>query len=111
MPLNEKTLSILKLVLQEVVTAVHIKHKLTEGAKLNVNPIFISTDSKTVLKYIKNNNKHFPLFMTHHIIEIREHSNKSRWYYIPSKFNIPADCTRPIKFEELHNIILMIKRS
>ena len=41
--------------------------------------------------------------MTHRVTEIREHSNKSKWHYIPSKFNVADDCTRPIKFEEFYN--------
>ena len=40
--------------------------------------------------------------MTHHLTEIREHSNKNKWHYIPSKINVADDRTRPIKFEEFH---------
>ena len=47
---SKKKTSIVKLELQAVITAVRIKDKLIEGTKLNVNPIFFSTDSKTVLK-------------------------------------------------------------
>ena len=68
-----------------------------------MNRIFFWTDSKTVLKYIKNDNKRFPVFVTHRETEIREHSNKNEWHYIPSKVNVADDCTRPIKFEEFHN--------
>ena len=101
--MNEKTLSIPKLELQAAVTAVRIKNKLIEKAELNVSRIFFWTDSKTVLKYIKNYNKRFPVFVTHRVTEIREHSNKNEWHYIPSKFNVADDCTRTIKFEEFHN--------
>ena len=52
---------------------------------------------------MKNDNKHFPVFMTHHITEIREHSNKNKWYFIPSKFNVANDCIQPLKFEQFHN--------
>ena len=102
-PLNEKTLSIPKLELQAAVTAACIKNKLIEEAELNVNRVFFWTDSKTVLKYIKNDNKRFPVFMTHPVTEIWEHSNKNEWHYISSKFNVADDCTRPIKLEESHN--------
>ena len=71
--LNEKTLSIPKLELQAAVTAVRIKNKLREGAELNGNRIFFWADSKTVLKYIKNDNKRFPVFVTHRLTEIRQH--------------------------------------
>ena len=100
--MNEKTLSIPKLEWQAAVTAVHIKKKIEE-IELNVRRIFFCTDSKTVLKYMKNDNKRFTVFVTHRITEIREHSNKNKWHYIPSKFNVAEDCTRPIKFEEFHN--------
>ena len=103
-PLNEKTLSIRKLELRAAVTAVRIKNKLIEDAKLNINRISFWKDSKTTtLKYIKNYNKSFPVFVTHRVTEIREHSKKSEWHYIPSKFNVADECTRPIKFEEFHN--------
>ena len=85
-PLNEKTLSFLKLELEAAVTAVRIKNKLIENAKLNVNRILLWSDSKTVSKHIKNDNKRFPVFVIHCVTEIWEHSNKSKWHYIPGKF-------------------------
>ena len=109
-PLNKKTLSIPKPVLQAAVTAVRIKNKLIEDAELNVNRIFFWTDSKTVLKYIKNNNKHFPFFMIHRVTEIRGHSNKSEWHYVPSEFNVADDSTRPIKFIIIV-VVLMVRSS
>ena len=102
-PLNEKTLSVLKLELQAAVTAVRIKNKLIENAKLNVNRILLWSDCKTVSKYIKNDNKHFPVFVTYRVTEIREHSNKSKWHYIPGTFNVADGCTRPTKFEKFRN--------
>ena len=83
-------------------TAVCIKNNLTEETEPNVNRIFFWTNSKTVLKYIKNDNKRFPVFVTHRVTEIREHSNKNKWHYISSKINVTDDRTRPIKFEEFH---------
>ena len=58
---------------------------------------------KNVLKYIKNDNKHFPVFVTHRVTEIKDNSNKSEWHYVPSKFNIADVSTLPMKFEEFHN--------
>ena len=57
---------------------------------------------KKGLKYIKNDNKHFPVFVTHRVTEIRDNSNKREWHYVPSKFNIADVSIRPIKFEEFH---------
>ena len=110
-PLNEKTLSIPKLELQTAVTAVPIKNKLIEEAELNVNLVFFWTNSEIVLTYTKNDNKRFPVFVTHRITEIRGHSNKNEWHYIPSIFNAAGDCTRPITFVEFHNnvVILMVQ--
>ena len=101
--LNEKTLSIPKLELKAAETAVRIKNKLIEGTELNVNGIFFWTDPKKVLKYIENDNKRFPVFVTHRVTEITVHSNKNKQHYIPSKFNVADDCNRPIKFEEFPN--------
>ena len=103
-PLNEETLSTSKLELQAALTAVRIKNKLIEEAELNVNRIFFWTGSKTALKNdIENDIKRFPVFVTHRVTEIREHSHKNEWHYIPSKFNVADDYTRPIEFEEFHN--------
>ena len=94
-PLNEKSLSIPKLELRAAVIAVRIKNKLIEEAELNVNSIFffLWIGSKKVLKYIKNENKRFPVFVTYRVTEISEHSNKNEWHYIPSKFDVADDCT------------------
>ena len=72
--LNEKTLSIPKLELKAAENAVRIKNKLIEGTELNANGIFF----KTVLKYIENDNKRFPVFVTHRVTEITVHSNKNK---------------------------------
>ena len=71
-PLNKK-LSIPKLELQAAVTAIQIKNKLVEENKLNVNHIIFWTDLKTVLKLIKNDNKRFPISVTHHVTETGKH--------------------------------------
>ena len=58
--------------------------------------MYIWSDSKTVLRYIKNEHKHFPRHVMHTVNEIREITSSKDWYYIPSELNIADICTRPM---------------
>ena len=95
-PLNENILSIPKLELQAAVIAVRIKNSIISEISFKPHHIYFWTDSKTVLKYIKNQNSHFPKYVMYRVNEIRQKSDPNDWYYLPSKDNIADICTRPI---------------
>ena len=97
-PLKEKLLSIPKLELHAAVTATRIKTMLLEETNFDVKRIYFWSDSKTVLKYIYNEKKHFPVYVMHRLDEIRSNSNITDWNYIPTHHNISDACTRPIDF-------------
>ena len=97
-PLKEKRLSIPKLELQAAVTATRIKTKLLVEANFNVERIHFWSDSKTVLKYVYNEEKHFPVYVMRRLDEIRSNSNITDWSYIPTHHNASDACTRPIDF-------------
>ena len=99
-PLKEKRLSISKLELQAAVTATRIKTKLLEETNFDVEKIYFWSDSKTVLKYIYNEKKHFPVYVMHRLDEIRSNSNITDWNYIPRHHNVSDACTRPIDFTD-----------
>ena len=102
-PLKEKRLSIPKLELQAATIAVRIKVKLLSETNFNVKKIYFWGDSKAVLKYIYNENKHFPVYVMHRLDEIRSNSSINDWNYIPTNLNISDLCTRPIDFTDFIN--------
>ena len=94
-------MSISKLELQAAVTATRIKTKLLEETNFDVEKIYFWSDSKTVLKYIYNEKKHFPVYVMHRLDEIRSNSNITDWSYIPTHPNVSDACTWPIDFIDL----------
>ena len=97
-PLKEKRLSIPKLELQATVTATRTKTKLLEETNFDVERIYFWSNSKTVLKYINNKKKYFPVYVMHRLDEIRSNSNITNWNYIPTHHKVSDACTRPIDF-------------
>ena len=49
------------------------------------------TDSTTVLRYISNDQRRFPVFVANRVRIIRDFSQPEQWKYIPSQLN-PSDC-------------------
>ena len=95
-PLNMNTLSIPKLELQAAVIAARLKTTVISELTFKPHSVYIWSDSKTVLRYIKNEHKHFPRHVMHRVNEIREITSSKDWYYIPSELNIADICTRPM---------------
>ena len=90
-----------KLELQAAVTAVRQKDAILQRIFVPENQIYFWTDSKTVLRYIKNDQRRFPAFVMHRVNEIRVNSIPNSWNFIPGKEN-PADhCTRYASFKIL----------
>ena len=100
-PLKERRLSIPKLELLAAVTASRIKTKLLEETNFDVKRIYFWSDSKTVLKYIYNKKKHFPVYVMHRLDEIRSNSNITNWNYISTHHNVSDACTQPIDFIDI----------
>ena len=95
-PLNSKVLTILKLELQVAVFASRMKCKIVDETQITVNDIYFSSDSQTVLKYIKNENQRFSGYIMHRVNEIKSNPNIADWYYVPGKMNIVDQCTRSL---------------
>ena len=94
-------LTIPKLELQAAVTAVRLKESILQGLQIPDKCVFLWSDSTTVLKYIRNEDRRFPTFVMHRVNEIRQSSRTSSWKYVPGLLN-PADhCTRYSKFSDL----------
>ena len=100
-PIKEKSLTIPKLELQAALIAVRIKEKLVKEANVQVSKLYFWSDSKTVLKFIRNENTRFPTYVMHRINEIRSSSDISYCHFVPGKLNISDNCTRPTTFENI----------
>ena len=70
-PLKENSLTIPKLEPQAALIASRLEVKILDETELNIKNIYFWTDSKTVLKYIRNENIGFPEYIIHRISEIR----------------------------------------
>ena len=63
-PLDKNMLIIPKLELSAAVVAVRMKVKLEES-NISINKVYFWVDSKTVLRYIRNESKRFSVFVSH----------------------------------------------
>ena len=80
--------------MQAAVIAARMKEIVLHEISFQSRAIFLWTDSKTVIRYIQNEEGHFPISVSHRVNGIRELLEISDWHYIPSDKN-PADlCTR-----------------
>ena len=52
------------------------------------------TDSTTVLRYIKNDQKRFQVFVANRVQLIRNHSSRNQWRYVDTKDNPADDASR-----------------
>ena len=87
-----KYVSIPRLELTAAVLSVKISTMVKEELELDIDQEYFWTDSCVVLSYIKNDEKRFKTFVANRIQNIRENSEVSNWFYIPTKQN-PADCS------------------
>ena len=100
-PMKYRTLTIPKLELQAAVLATRLKVSVLEQRKFRVNKTYFWTGSQIMLKYIKNESKRFPIFVTNRLHEIIANSDTTEWNYVPGEMN-PADhCTRYTPFSQL----------
>ena len=99
-PLDKNALTIPELELSAAVVAVRMKVKLLEESNVSINKVYLWVDSKTVLRYIRNENKRFSVLVSHRVNEIRSNSNMADWNFIEGNFNVADDCSRVIKCKD-----------
>ena len=90
-----------KLELLAALIAVQIKEKLVKEANVKVSKLYFWSDSKTVLRFTRNENSSFPTYVMHHINEIRSNSDILDWYFVPGKLSISDNCTHTITFKSI----------
>ena len=86
-PLDRNALTIPTLDVSAAVV-VRMKVKFLQESNISINKVCFWVDSKTVLRYKRNENKRFSLFVNHRVNEIRSNANIGDWHFIEGKLNI-----------------------
>ena len=70
--------------LQAAVMATCLKVSLIEEIKENTTKIFLQTDSKVVVNYLRNEDRNFGVFVAHRVNEIRSHMTFNDQRQVPN---------------------------
>ena len=100
-PIKEKFLTIPKLELQVAVIAARMKTKIVEEIELGINQVFMWSDSKTVINFMKNEHTRFNVYILHRTNEIRNLTKSAGWRHIPGKLNAADFATKYSEFSKL----------
>ncbi|XP_057291781.1 uncharacterized protein LOC130614338 [Hydractinia symbiolongicarpus] len=101
-PLNPKSLTIPKLELQAAVLATRMRESIVSSLSMDLSTKFW-TDSQIVLKYISNENRKFPVFVTNRINEIRATTDVNSWRFVPGTLNPADNATRYVPLSSTEN--------
>ncbi|XP_048246131.1 uncharacterized protein LOC125377268 [Haliotis rufescens] len=85
-----KTITVPRLELTAATVSIHIGQLLMKELESTPESVTYHTDSTTVLHYISNETKRFPIFVANRVKQIRDFSEPTQWKYVDSKSN-PAD--------------------
>ena len=58
---------------------------IIEETKCQFKAVYLWTDSKIVINYLKNETTNFGVFIAHRINEIHNNSKVSEWHYVSTK--------------------------
>ena len=89
-----KSITIPRLELTAATTSVRVRNMLVKELDYQPDEEIYWTDSSTVLQYINNETKRFPVFVANRVQFIRESTNPSQWRYVESKCNPADDASR-----------------
>ena len=92
-----KAVTIPRLELTAAVLAVRMDSMLKEELKWTFEDSAFWTDSTSVLKYIKNEDRRFHTFVANRISTVRESSEPWQWRHVGSKDNPADDSSRGLK--------------
>ena len=76
--------------LQAAVLSGKIDYTLRRELELSLNSSYFWVDSELVLKYIKNENRRFQVYVGNRVATIRQLTEPAQWNHIPGEDN-PAD--------------------
>ena len=84
-----KVMTVPKLELQAALLAARLKKEIIQALTVNVNQVFMWTDSTTVLQWINSNEKQ-PILVANRVCEFLEYTSVDQWNHVATKDN-PAD--------------------
>ena len=96
-----KVLTIPKLELQASLLASRLFQQLKVELSCAIEAVYMWSDSKTVVQWLRSSDKKHPVFVANRLSEILEHTTVDQWHHVPGELN-PADCaTRGLPADEL----------
>ena len=96
-----KTVTVPKLELTAATVSVRLGKFIQRELDIKLDEIFYHTDSITVLRYICNDDKRFPVFIANRLQLIRDYTKPSQWRYVESNVNPADDASRGISAAKL----------
>jgi hypothetical protein len=85
-----KTVTVPRLELQAAAMAAHLKWFLEQELTLKLDLTVLWTDSTTMLRYLRNEERRFRIFVANRISQIRAVTEVDQWRHVPTNQN-PAD--------------------
>ena len=96
-----KQTSIPRLELGAATVAVRVNHMIQQELEIPVHNTYYWTDSKSVLRYIKNESTRFHTFVANRVAVIRDGSSHSQWRYVDTANNPADDSSRGLTIDSL----------
>ena len=100
-PMKNKLPTIPRLELQAALLASRIKPAVTQEMDIHIDNIYLWSDSKTVLNYLRNRNTNIGPCTMRRCNGIRQNTNVEDWNNIPTDLNIADVFSRGILLENL----------
>lgn len=91
-----KPVTVPRLELQAALMLSRLMTAIRKYLEVKITASFQWTDSKTVLRYIRSQNKRYKTFVAHRVREITELTEISSWRWVPGEINVADESTRDI---------------
>lgn len=89
-----KPLSIPRLELQAALIASRLMNKIIKEHRIKPENIYLWTDSKTVLQWVRTDARRYNTYVSHRLAEISESTSVKMWRWVPTAQNPADDGTR-----------------
>lgn len=89
-----KTSTIPRLELEAALIGSRVANRIVAEHEIKPNRIVMWSDSRTVLAWIRAEDRRFPHHVTRRVGEIIDNTNQSSWRWVPTQQNVADDATR-----------------
>ena len=100
---EKKSLTLPRLELQAAVIATCEKTHIIRDSEIQPSNVYLWSDSKVVLNYIKNVDTSFGSYIAQRVNEIRSNADINQWNYVRSSFNVADDANKCIEAAKLQS--------